>query len=87
MLTTEEQRALAFNLSLKRKAEACKSRASLLKGQPAELKGLTDRVIAVTREQNDEQKQKVRYDEQYDEITCKGDAANGVPSGTASRSR
>jgi hypothetical protein len=77
MLTTEEERALNFNLSLRRRAQACKAREYLLTGNEGAKKALTDRLIAITKEQNSEQRQKIQYSEKFDYTGCRGDAING----------
>jgi len=65
-MTAEETRALAFNLSLIRRENARQVRAAMLKGNEASLKGLTDRLLAVTKEESNEQRLKTRYDERYE---------------------
>lgn len=74
MLTTEEQRALNFNLSRKRQEQACKVRDIYLRGNDAAKKGLTDRTQAITREESYEQQAKIRYDDR--EAECETVAIN-----------
>jgi hypothetical protein len=76
-MTDEETRALNFNLSLQKRAQACTAREYLLRGNEGAKKALTNRVIAITKEQNAEQRQKIRYNERFDGYECEGDAING----------
>ena len=76
-LTDEEQRALAYNLSRRNRHMACAVRAYVTQGSPAAKKALTDRMIAVTREQNSEERAKVQYDERFDNFDCEGVVVNG----------
>ncbi len=78
MRTEEEQRALNFNLSLKRRAAACRLREYRLRGKDAEKKGLQDRMEAVKTKESYEQREKIQFDKHAErEALCNGTTANG----------
>jgi hypothetical protein len=64
--TDEEKRALAYNLSLKSRRQAANARAIQLKGNDGALLGLIKRTQAISSEENNEQKSRIRYDERDD---------------------
>jgi hypothetical protein len=79
-LTAEETRALNYNLSRIRRADACRVRVFQLRGNDAAAQGLRDRTEAVLTEISNEQRQKIRYDGGRD-FVCEGDAINGDHGG------
>ena len=76
--TAEETRALAFNLSREQRAIACKAREFSLGGNAGALRGLQLRTQARANEESNEQRNKVRYNENL-EAFC--DESNLTVSG------
>ena len=74
-MTAEESRALAFNLSLKKRQKNCIAREVRLQGNKTAAVTLEERTQAVKREENAKQRNKIKYSE--NEIVCRKTSVNG----------